>query len=49
MAGRPAKPIDLHIVSGNPSHLTKAEIEHRKKIRNTSRRTETSMPGLCKI
>lgn len=31
MAGRPAKPIDLHIVSGNPSHLTKAEIEHRKK------------------
>ena len=31
MSGRPAKPIDLHIVSGNPSHLTKAEIEHRKK------------------
>ena len=31
MAGRPAKPIDLHMVSGNPSHLTKAEIEHRKK------------------
>lgn len=31
MAGRNAKPIDLHIISGNPSHLTKAEIENRKK------------------
>lgn len=35
MAGRPAKPIDLHIVSGNPSHLTKAEIEHRKNQKYT--------------
>lgn len=30
MAGRPAKPIDLHLIFGNPSHLTKAEIAHRK-------------------
>ena len=30
MAGRNAKPISLHIAGGNPSHLTKAEIEKRK-------------------
>lgn len=31
MAGRNAKPIELHIAGGNPSHLTKAEIKHREK------------------
>lgn len=31
MAGRPAKPISLHIQNGNKRHLTKAEIEHRQK------------------
>lgn len=31
MAGRPAKPIDIHMAGGNVSHLTKAEIEGRKK------------------
>lgn len=31
MSGRNAKSIELHIAAGNPSHLTKAEIEHRKK------------------
>ena len=30
MAGRNGKPIGLHIAAGNPSHLTKAEIELRK-------------------
>lgn len=30
MAGRPRKPIDLHLAEGNPSHLTKDEIEERK-------------------
>ena len=30
MAGRNAKPIDIHIAGGNPSHLTKAEIQQRK-------------------
>jgi len=30
MAGRPAKPIDIHMASGNISHLTKAEIEQRQ-------------------
>lgn len=28
--GRPKKPIGLHLAEGNPSHLTKAEIEERK-------------------
>ena len=28
---RRAKPIALHLAQGNPNHLTKAEIEHRKK------------------
>ena len=27
--GRAKKPIDLHLAEGNPSHLTKAEIEER--------------------
>lgn len=31
MAGRNRKPIDLHLAEGNPSHLTKAEIEERKE------------------
>lgn len=31
MAGRNAKPIGLHIAEGNPSHLTKREIELRQK------------------
>ena len=31
MAGRPAKPIELHLLNGNKRHLTKAEIEQRKK------------------
>lgn len=31
MAGRPAKPISLHMQNGNKRHLTKAEIEHRQK------------------
>lgn len=31
MAGRPAKPIALHMQNGNARHLTKAEIEHRQK------------------
>ncbi len=30
MAGRPAKPIELHIAGGNARHLTKEEIEDRK-------------------
>lgn len=30
MAGRNARPIGLHLAEGNPSHLTKAEIEARK-------------------
>lgn len=30
MPGRNAKPIGLHLAGGNPSHLTKAEIESRK-------------------
>ncbi|MBP2653342.1 MAG: terminase [Firmicutes bacterium] len=31
MGGRNAKPITLHLAEKNPSHLTKAEIEQRKK------------------
>lgn len=31
MAGRRAKPIELHLLNGNKSHLTKAEIEHRQQ------------------
>ncbi|HEY5576219.1 MAG TPA: hypothetical protein VIK34_05820 [Clostridiaceae bacterium] len=31
MAGRNAKPINLHIAGGNPSHLTKAEIQKRQE------------------
>lgn len=31
MAGRHAKPVELHILNGNKRHLTKAEIEQRKK------------------
>ncbi|MBU3145735.1 P27 family phage terminase small subunit [Clostridium sp. CF012] len=31
MAGRNGKSINLHIAEGNPSHLTKAEIKHRKE------------------
>lgn len=31
MAGRPAKPIALHLQNGNKRHLTKAEIEQRQK------------------
>lgn len=31
MAGRPAKPIELHLLNGNKRHLTKVEIEQRKK------------------
>lgn len=31
MAGRPAKPIELHLLNGNKRHLTKDEIEQRKK------------------
>lgn len=34
MAGRPAKPIDLHIVEGK-KHLTKSEIEARKAQENS--------------
>ena len=30
MAGRNKKPISLHLANGNPSHLTKAEIEERE-------------------
>lgn len=30
MSGRRAKPIGLHLAEGNPSHLTKEEIEARK-------------------
>ena len=30
MAGRNAKPINLHMAGGNPNRLTKAEIEHRQ-------------------
>ncbi len=29
--GRPKKPIGLHLAEGNPSHLTKAEIEERQE------------------
>ena len=31
MAGRMRKPIDLHLIEGNPSHLTRDEIEERKE------------------
>jgi len=31
MPGRNAKPIGLHLAAGNPSHLTKAEIEARQQ------------------
>lgn len=31
MAGRRAKPIEIHLLDGNKSHLTKAEIEHRRQ------------------
>ena len=31
MAGRHAKPVELHLLTGNKRHLTKAEIEQRKK------------------
>lgn len=31
MGGRNAKPVDLQVAEGNPNHLTKAEIERRKK------------------
>ncbi|RJE88617.1 terminase [Paenibacillus sp. 1011MAR3C5] len=31
MAGRRAKPIGLHLAQGNPSHLTKQEIEARQQ------------------
>lgn len=31
MAGRHAKPIQLHMQNGNKRHLTKAEIDHRQK------------------
>lgn len=31
MAGRHAKPIELHLQNGNKRHLTKAEIEYRKE------------------
>lgn len=30
-AGRPAQPVELHLLKGNIRHLTKAEIEERKK------------------
>ena len=31
MAGRRPKPVNLHVVNGNPSKLSKAQIEERKK------------------
>jgi len=31
MPGRNAKPIELHVIQGNPNRLTKAQIETRKK------------------
>lgn len=31
MGGRKAKPIELHLINGNKRHLTKKEIEDRKK------------------
>jgi len=37
MAGRKAKPIELHLVQGNPNRLTKAEIEARKEAENSMR------------
>ena len=39
MAGRPKKPIQVHMATGNKSRLTKAEIERREK---TEPKTKTT-------
>ena len=44
MAGRKPKPIDLHMVSGNKSHLTKAEIEKRKNSEVKAHCTDVVAP-----
>lgn len=48
MAGRRAKPIALHLASGNPSHLTKAEIEHRQKSEIKLGSTRLTCPAFVK-
>ena len=37
VAGRPAKPIQLHLQNGNKRHLTKAEIEARERQESSLR------------
>lgn len=44
MAGRPAKPIDLHIVEGR-KHLTKREIAERKNQENSLKSNTTFRPN----
>lgn len=48
MAGRRAKPIQLHLVNGNRSHLTKAEIEHRQKTEIKLGTTRLICPSFVK-
>ena len=44
MAGRPAKPIDLHLVEGK-KHLTKQEISERKKQESSLKSNTTFRPN----
>lgn len=44
MAGRPAKPIDLHLVEGK-KHLTKREIAERKKQESSLKSNTTFRPN----
>ena len=46
--GRNAKPIELHLVNGNKRHLTKAEIEHRKKAEVKFGDTKLICPSFVK-
>lgn len=48
MAGRNSKPISLHIAGGNPSHLTKAEIEKRKETEIKLGDNKLICPGYIK-
>ena len=48
MAGRPAKPIELHLKNGNKRHLTKAEIEHRKESEIKLGKKELLCPAYVK-
>ena len=48
MAGRPAKPIELHLKNGNKRHLTKAEIEFRKESEIKLGKKELLCPAYVK-